>query len=123
VKLSELFFYALPVWLPAGFFALISAINFDYERKFFEPATVNGLADALLGLKLLSVAAVASIASSVFLFVMRRNFQGRHSRSNAVIGWLYIILPGVVSFVLCLAAIFIVVLGPAAITMLQQMRN
>ena len=122
MKPSELFFCALPVWLSAGLFALIAAINFDFEWRFFEPVMIHGRVDAWLGCKMLIAAVIASVASGIFLFIMRRNFTTRRG-GNKIAGWLHVVLPGIVALALCMAAVFVVILGPAALTMLQQMSN
>lgn len=113
---------AITVLFPVAIFVLLGILNWDYEMKFFQPLNVP-TADRWLGPKLLVVAAAACLASGGFTYLMRRNFMRLNPDNRGVINWLHVILPGMVAMALTAAATLIIVLGPAALTMFEQIHN
>jgi len=88
-------------------------MNWDYALKFFQPALIHGQADPWLGSKLLATAAAFGLGSSLFVFLALYQIS-LNKRFKSVLAIL-------VSLICFLMALAFIVLGPAAITMLEQM--
>src|ERR1700677_2195255 len=116
------FFCLVPVILPLGLFVSIALLNWDYVEKFFQPLNAPA-ADKWLGPKMLLGATVTGIASCGFVYVMCRNFGNGTKGPSGFGDWFQVIMPGFIAFILMMAAIFVVILGPAALTMIEQMQT
>jgi hypothetical protein len=105
-----------PLIVLVGCFSLIAILNWEYELKFFHPALIRGTPNYWIGTKLLSVGIAFGLASSFFSFLALRHL---------VMGGMYkslkFVAATLVSVVCLLMGLAFVVLGPAAITMLEQM--
>ena len=114
---SYLFWEGLPFLILFFLFAFISSFNWGYESKLITPdAQAPNWNEIHLGAILLSVAAGQGALAAVILFVVRI------TRPKSGGQWYMFIALTLVAILLIFPAAFIVVLGPAAITMKQQMR-
>jgi hypothetical protein len=115
---SDLPWIALPFLFQLILFGSISLLNWDYVKKFVLPdESASDWTDVHLGQILLTVAFGQACAASFILFMAR---LGRPKRN---VGWYMTISLTLVSIFLIFPSVFIIVLGPAAITMKEQMRN
>jgi hypothetical protein len=115
---SYLLWEGLPFLMLLSIFGSISAVNWDYERKFITPD--NGAPDwtgVHLGMLMLAIAMGQALYASSLLFVVRIT----QPRSNS--GWYMLVSLTVVSIFLIFPSLFIIILGPAGITMTEQMRE
>jgi hypothetical protein len=114
---SALLWASYPFLFLIFIFALISAVNWDYESKLIFPD--YGAPDwpgQHLGLLMLAGAAGLAFIASILLFVYRFFWP------KAQAGWFF--APMIVITILWVSpSLFIVILGPAAVTMIQQMRS
>jgi len=104
----------MPMMLLVAWFVFVALINWDYQVKFFEPALIGGQTDEWIGPKLLSISVVFGIASSAFVFFALRQRAAKQT--------LYFVLSLLVSVLLCLMGLAFLLLGPATITMMEQMK-
>jgi hypothetical protein len=115
--IGYLLWEGIPFLLLLSVFGFISVINWDYESKLISPD--NGASDwagVHLGLILLAMATGFALAASLILFLVRV-FQPKPNS-----GWFMIISLGLVTLFLIFPSLFIVMFGPAAITMMEQER-
>jgi len=103
-----------PLFFLASWFIIVALINWDYQAKFFEPALIGAQFNAWIGPILLATAIAFGIASSVFAFLALRQ--------KAAKKWLSLTLSIFVSLLFFLMSLAFLLLGPAAITMMEQMR-
>ena len=114
--MSYLLWEGLPFLLPLLAFGFIGIINWDYERKLIWPDdAAAGWTDSHLGLLLLAVAAVQALAGSLILFLVRVFW------SSPFADWFSVLVLVLVTIFLIFPSLFIVILGPASITMKEQM--
>ena len=115
--MSYLLWEGLPFLLPLFAIGFIGAINWDYERKLILPDDDAATwTDVHLSLILLSIAAVQAAAGSLILFLVRVFW------SRPLADWFSVLVLVLVAIFLIFPSLFIVILGPAAITMKEQMR-
>jgi hypothetical protein len=113
----SLFWEGIPLLMFLGMFGLLSAVNWDYESKLLTPdQTAGDWSSVHLGQILLAIAAGQVVLASIILLIVRLIWPGVTSGT-----WLLVPLALVAMF-LIFPSLFIVVLGPAAITMIQQER-
>ena len=116
--IGYLLWEGLPFLLPLLAFGLIGVINWDYERKLILPDDgATGWTDIHLGLLLLAVAGVQALAGSLILFLVRVFW------SRPFADWFSILVLVLVAIFLIFPSLFIVILGPASVTMKEQMRS
>jgi len=118
---SYLLWEGIPFLLPLFVFIFISAINWGYESKLITPD--NGAPDwtgVHLGLILLTGAMVFALIASVLLFLVR--IIAVHIASpNLSMTFMFVSLIAITIW-LIFPSLFIIILGPASITMMEQMR-
>ena len=114
---SYVLWEGLPFLILLFLFGSISVLNWAYESKLVTPdAQAASWVDIHLGALLLAVAVGQASFAAFILYIVRLTlpkFRG---------SWYMFISLTVVSIFLIFPAAFIVILGPAAITMKQQMR-
>jgi hypothetical protein len=116
---SYLLWEGLPFLLLLFVFGFISAFNWDYERKLIvaDPSAADRV-DIHMGQILLAIALGQAFMASGLLFLVRM------TRPKSQIGgyrYMFVSLV-IVTVFLVFPAMFVVILGPAAITMMEQMR-
>jgi len=107
--------------LPMFVFGLISAFNWGYESKL--TTLDNGAPEwtgVHMGLLMLAFAMGDAAAASFILFIVRIILRVAQPKSGGTWWMLFSLI--VVSIFFIFPSLFIIVLGPAAITMTQQMR-
>jgi len=118
---SYLLWEGLPFLMLLFIFGFISAENWEYESKLITPDTgAPDWTDVHLGLLLLALALGMALIASVLLFVVRI-IAARISRPDLSMGFRFAALI-VVTVLLIFPGLFIVILGPAATTMMEQTR-
>ena len=121
---TYLLWEGLPFLMLFFVFGLISAINWDYEGKLITPRIMDDSAsnwtDVHLGLILLAFATVLAFVASFLLFIVR--IVTRVARLNLSKGWFMFASLILISILFIFPGLFIVILGPAAITMIEQTR-
>ena len=117
---SYLLWEGLPFLMLLSLLGFISAVNWGYESKLFAPD--NSASDPTsvhLGLILLAIAMGEALFASVLLFVVRIIIRFTYPTLSS--GW-YMFIPLVlISIFFIFPSLFIIILGPAAITMKEQM--
>jgi len=114
---SYVLWEGLPFLILIFIIGSISVLNWDYESKLFarDPQS-SDWTDSNLGLILFATAAGLALLAAFILFVVRitrpKDGGGWYMFASLIVVAIFLIFPGV----------FIVILGPAAITMKQQMR-
>ena len=100
-----------------GVFGFIGAINWAYESKLLTPRQgVTEWSEVYLGPIMLGLALLLSLMGSVILLVIRL-IEPRITSSPLMI------LPlALVAILFIFPSLFLVVLGPSSITMIEQMR-
>jgi hypothetical protein len=116
--MSRLFWCCVPLVTLAVCFNLIALLNWDYEAKLFRPATIHGTVDQWIGLKLFSTGIIFGMASSLFHFLATK-----HNPREGI--WELLNFSGalIVALACLVMAMGFIVLGPAAITMMEQMTD
>ena len=117
---SYLLWEGLPFLMLLSLFGFISAVNWGYESKLFAPD--NSASDPTsvhLGLILLAIAMIEGLFASVFLFVVRIIIRVAYPALSS--GWFMFVPLVLISIFFIFPSLFIVILGPAAITMKEQM--
>ena len=113
----SLFWEAIPILILFGVFGFLAVINWGYESKLLTiDASAPAWPESHIGPILLAVAAGQIVLASFILLAVRLIWPGITSGP-----WLLIPLTLVAIF-LIFPSLFIVVLGPASITMIQQER-
>jgi hypothetical protein len=114
----SVFWEGLPLLIFLGAFGFLAIINWDYESKLLTPDnSASGSGEVYLGPILLATAAGMTVLASVILLVVRLLVP-------RVISSTWKLLPLLlVTFFLIFPSLFIVLLGPADITMIEQMRK
>ena len=113
----SLFWEGIPLLMFFGVFGFIAAINWGYESKLITPdPSVSDWKEAHLGQVMLAIAAGQVALASLILLAVRLIWPSVTSGA-----WLLVPLT-LVAILLVFPSLFIVVLGPASITMVQQMR-
>ena len=114
---SYLLWEGLPFLLLLFILGAISALNWDYERKLILlDNDASDWAGIHLGLILLAFALGQAFVASCLLLLVR------FTRPKSNTGWYMLISLTLITIFLIFPSLFIVVLGPAAITMKEQMR-
>jgi hypothetical protein len=107
----------LPLIMLVGVFGFIAAINWDYEAKLLTAdPTGSKWTEIYLGPILLGIAVVLTLLASAILLTVR--LVAPQVTSSA---WLLAPLT-IVAILFIFPSLFIVILGPASITMIEQMR-
>jgi hypothetical protein len=117
---SYLLWEGLPFLMLLSMFGFLSAVNWGYERIFFTPR--NSAPDPTsihLGLILLACAVGEALIASVLLFVVRIIIRVTHPTLSS--GWFMFVPLVLISIFFIFPSLFIVILGPAGITMMDQM--
>jgi hypothetical protein len=115
---SYLLWEGLPFLVILSMFGILSAINWDYESKLITPASAaSDPVAAYLGPIMLGIAMFQALIASFLLFIVRL------TRNKSKAGWYMFISLVLVCIFLVFPALFIVILGPAAITMMEQMQT
>lgn len=119
---SYLFWEGIPFLLLLLVFGFISSVNWDYESKLITPDN-GGIdwTDVHLGVLMMAIAIGQALIASVLLFVVRI-IGIRITNPNSSMAFMFISLIAVAVF-LIFPSLFITILGPAAITMKDQMRE
>ena len=100
----------------------LSVVNWDYESKLFTPD--NNALDPTgvhLGLILFAGAIGEALFASVLLFVVRVIIRFTHPTLST--GWSMFVPLVLISIFFIFPSLFVVILGPAAITMMEQTRE
>jgi hypothetical protein len=108
-----------PFALVTGLFLLLAILNWDYANKFFQPLPGHSDDQYYLGPLLFLVAFLFAFASSVFLYLLRRVCSQTGGPSGW--DWVQVIGNGALFVVCLLLALAFILMGPAAITMREQM--
>lgn len=119
---SYLLWEGLPFLILLSMFGFISAVNWDYESKLFTPD--NSAPDPTsvhLGLILLAFAMGEALVASVLLFVVRIIIRFTYPTLSS--GWFMFVPLVLISIFFIFPSLFIIILGPAAITMTEQTRT
>lgn len=118
---SYLLWEGIPFLLLLFVFGSISAVNWDYESKLITPDnSASDWTNVHLGLMLLAMAMVLAIIASVLLFVVRI-IAVRITSPNLSLAFTYVSLIAI-SILFIFPGLFIIILGPAGITMIEQTR-
>jgi hypothetical protein len=118
---SYLLWEGIPFLLLLFVFGSISAVNWDYESKLITPD--NGSSEwtgVHMGLLLLAYAMGLALVASVLLFVVRI-IAIRIANPNISMAFTFVSLI-VITILFIFPGLFIIILGPASITMMEQMR-
>jgi len=111
----SLFWEGLPFLMLLGVFGALAAINWDYERKLLVPdPSADNWSSVHLGQIMLAIALAQALVGSVILLIVRLLNPNVLSKT-----WLLVPLTLVFIF-LVLPGLFVVIFGPAAITMVKQ---
>jgi hypothetical protein len=111
----SLFWEGFPFLMLFGVSGLLAVINWDYERKLFMPdPSADNWRSVHLGQIMLAIALAQALVGSAILLLVRLLNPNVLSKT-----WLLVPLTLVFIF-LVLPGLFVVVFGPAAITMIQQ---
>ncbi len=114
---SYLLWEGIPFLLLLFIFGFISAANWDYESKLI---TLDGSgadwSSVHLGPIMLAIALGLALLASFILFIVRL------TRPKSYGGWYMFISLTLVAIFLIFPSLVIVLLGPASITMAEQMR-
>lgn len=117
---SYLLWEGIPFLLLSIVFGFISALNWDYESKLIIPD--NGAPDwsgVYMGLILMAMA--IAMAIGLALFASSILFIVRITRPKSQSGWYMFASLIIVAIFLIFPGLFIIIMGPAAITMRDQM--
>ena len=115
---SYLLWEGLPFLMTFSVFGFISAISWGYESKLVTPDPgAPGWTSVYKGPIMLAIATGQVVTASFILFIVRIT----HPRSGS--GWYMFISLTIVAIFLIFPSLFIVILGPAGITMIEQMRD
>jgi len=118
---SYLLWEGIPFLILFFVFGFISAINWDYESKLITPDTSsNDWTSVHMGLILLAFAMGLALVASFFLFVVR--IVARATGLNSSKRWFMFASLVLIAILFIFPGLFLIVLGPAAITMMEQMR-
>ncbi len=112
---------AVPLLLAVFVFALIAGINWDYESKLLVPLHANNFIDSMLGPILLVIGLASALLAGVFLFTMRLIAPQLNGPNGKRSLWIPVVSLGICVMLLLLFGTATIVLGPAAITMREQM--
>jgi hypothetical protein len=119
--ISYLLWEGIPFLLPLFVFGSISAVNWDFESKLITPD--NSAPDwtgVHMGQIFLAMATGMALAASILLFVVRI-IAIRIANPNISMAFTFVSLI-VITIFLIFPGLFMIILGPAAITMTDQMR-
>jgi uncharacterized membrane protein YdfJ with MMPL/SSD domain len=115
---SYLLWEGIPLLMPLCAFILIFAVNRDYEIKLISPNRgVTDWSGIYMGPILLATASGFAIAGGLLLFAVRL------SQSKPNTDLLMMIPLTFVTVFLTFPSLFIIIMGPAMITMMEQMRS
>ncbi len=118
---SYLLWEGLPFLLPLFVFGLFSALNWDYESKLISlDQNASDWTGVYLGPILLASATGAAAAASLILLTVRIILRVAQPKSGGA--WYMLFSLIVVSIFFIFPSLFIIVLAPASITMIEQMR-
>jgi hypothetical protein len=116
---SYLLWEGLPFLMTLTVFGLISAVNWGYESKLVTPDhSAADWSHVHLGLILLAIAMGQALAASFLLFIVRVVI--RLALPNPSSGWFMFVPLTLISIFLIFPSLFIIILGPAGITMIEQ---
>lgn len=114
---SHLLWEGIPLLMPLSIFGFISVVDWDYEGKLITPDTgASDWTGVHLGLILLVMAMGQALAASFILFIVRIT-RPKSSGGGYMLAWLT-----VVALFLIIPSLFIIIMGPAALPMMEQMR-
>ena len=114
---SSLLWASYPLLLLFFVFGLIAAVNWDYESKLiFLDNSASNWNDVHLGPILLTGAMGLAVIASFLLFLVRFFWPKSH------ITWFMIPLT-IITILLIFPGLFIIILGPSSITMIEQTRS
>ena len=118
---SYLFWEGLPFLLPFLVFGFISAINWGYESKLITPDFgAPEWTGVYLGQILLGIAFLLALIASVLLFLVRV-IAARITKPELSVAFRFLSLIAI-AIMFIFPGLFIVILGPASITMIEQTR-
>jgi uncharacterized iron-regulated membrane protein len=118
---SYLFWEGIPFWLPLSVFGFISVLNWGYESKLITPDDgASSWTSVHLGLVLLGIAFVMALVAGFLLFLVRV-IASRIAKPELNVSFRFVSLI-VIAILLIVPGLFIVVLGPSSITMMEQAR-
>jgi len=119
---SYLLWEGIPFLILLFMFGFISVINWDYESKLI---TLDNSASEWTGVHmgplLLGIAMIHVCIASVLLFVVRIIIRITYPTLSS--GWFMFVPLVLISIFFIFPSLFIIILGPAAITMQEQMRT
>ena len=114
---SSLLWASYPLLLLLLVFGIIAAVNWDYESKLiFLDNSASDWAGVHLGPILLAGAMGLALIASFLLFLVRVFWSKSHT------SWFMIPLT-IITILLVFPGLFIIILGPSAITMIAQTRS
>lgn len=114
ISKPHLLWAAYPLGIPALIFGFIAAVNWGYESKLLALRTdVSGWTEQYVGPILLVIAIIMALIGSLILLAMGAFWP--KSRT----GW-FLVPVTVVTILLVFPSLFIIILGPAGITMIEQ---
>jgi hypothetical protein len=115
---SYLLWEGLPFLMLFGLFGLVSAVNWDYERKLITPfAGSPDWIEVYMGPIMLAAALVEASVASVILFIVRIS---RPKKSGP---WSMFVSLTITAIFLIFPSLFIVILGPAMISIVESMQQ
>jgi hypothetical protein len=119
---SYVLWEGIPFLLPLLVFGFISAVNWSYESKLITPDSGGSDWNSMhLGQLLLAMTIGMALIASVLLFVVRI-IAVRIANPNLSMAFMFISLTAI-AILLIFPGLFTIILGPASITMIQQMRE
>jgi hypothetical protein len=119
--ISYLLWEGIPFLLLLFVFGWISAVNWDYESKLITPDNSSSEWTGVhMGLIFLAMATGMALAASILLFVVRI-IAVRITSPNLSMAFTFVSLI-VITIFLIFPGLFMIILGPSAITMMDQMR-
>jgi hypothetical protein len=117
---SYLLWEGLPFLMLLAMFGFISVVNWGYESKLFtQDNSASDPTSAHLGSFLLLIAMGEALFASVLLFVVRIIIRVTYPTLSS--GWFMFVPLVLISIFFIFPSLFIIILGPAAITMKEQM--
>jgi hypothetical protein len=114
---------AVPVLQLLFLFVLIASINWPYESKLLRLRTSADPADAYLGPILLVCAFGSSLINGLLLFLMRQLLRRIYGSKGTWYSWSAAVILGLGICLITVESAAIVLLGPAAMTMRDQMKS
>ena len=113
----------MPFLLAFMSFGFIAVINWPYESKLLTPVDGGTFTDSYMGPILLAISVFSTLIASFIFFVLRLVWTRAASANDTVFKWLAGVFFGVIALAFLFSSLSIIWLGPAGITMMEQMKE